>query len=277
MSLRAHGYPDALADVDAGPRMPRARSPEAFGGYPIDDGGLGRPQTHAAPDGGVLRKKLYDQSLSDWSARYRKNKQNLETLVKDCEQLRLEVARHQQEVDERAETVRSLEEKFLTEVDTKYQETKSNYEMAMQQKGMLAVQISENRKQKQQLLRDKKMITADYERKHAELMRMTEVRDKLAMQLEHFTSQLGQINRDRQRMERELDEVNLNLKAHSDLADEVNSEIAHVQDGIKDSMDLHMALPSRMEMSTSSRGGLAGALRPGGEQMQALDELVDGH
>eukprot|EP00929_Paragymnodinium_shiwhaense_P115042 TRINITY_DN83635_c0_g1_i1.p1 TRINITY_DN83635_c0_g1~~TRINITY_DN83635_c0_g1_i1.p1 ORF type:complete len:256 (-),score=65.02 TRINITY_DN83635_c0_g1_i1:138-905(-) len=238
------------------------------GGVPyLQDGGNGELAQGMAPrsptgsatagtaDGGILRKKLYDQNLSDWSARYRKNKQALDTLARDCEQLRNEVARQQQEVDERELAYQSLEDRNVNEVQVKFQETKAAYEMAMQQKGMLSVQISENRKHKQFLLREKKMLTADFERKHAELMRMTEVHDKLGGQLDYFTHQLGQLNRDRHRLERELDEVNHNLKAHSELADEVNNEIAHVQDGIKDSMELHMSVRGGDpgQMSTSSR------------------------
>lgn len=212
-------------------------------------------------DGGILRKKLYDQNLSDWSARYRKNKQSLENLVRDCDQLRNEVARHQQEVDEREAAFQALEERNQSETMVKHQDAKSAYEMAMQQKGMLSVQISENRKHKQFLLREKKMLTADFERKHAELMRMTEVHDKLGGQLDFFTHQLGQLNRDRHKLERELDEVNHNLKAHSEMADEVTNEIAHMQGGIKDSMDMHMSvrgseLGQLSVQSQSTRRGL---------------------
>merc|ERR1719158_1306724 len=117
---------------------------------------------------------------------------------------------------------------------------------------MLQVQISENRKHKSQLTREKKTLTNDFERKHAELMRMAEVHDKLDGQLQHLTNQLGQVTADRRRMERELDEVQHNLRANTTLADEVNEEISHVQDGIKDSMDLHMAPAERINNSLGS-------------------------
>eukprot|EP00927_Polykrikos_kofoidii_P059359 TRINITY_DN54522_c0_g1_i1.p1 TRINITY_DN54522_c0_g1~~TRINITY_DN54522_c0_g1_i1.p1 ORF type:complete len:273 (+),score=59.59 TRINITY_DN54522_c0_g1_i1:120-938(+) len=248
------GYPESPG------HGPRVRSPEAGANlvakYDHHDAPPATPNRPTpGADGGVLRKKLYDQSLSDWTARYRKNKGNLESLARDCEGLRNDVSRQQQEVDERSDALRNLEEQFQNDFFAKHQEIKANYEMAMQQKGMLTVQISENRKHKQQVSREKKMLTADFERKHAELMRMTEVHDKLTAQLDHCTGQLGQLNRDRHRMERELDEVNHNLKAHSELADEVNTEISHVKDGIRDSMDLQ-GLANRVELSTSSRTGL---------------------
>merc|ERR1712178_600535 len=97
------------------------------------------------------------------------------------------------------------------------------------------------------------MLIADYGRKHAELLRMTEVQDKLTMQLDHFAQQLGQLNKDRHRMERELHEVTHNLRAQSELADEVNNEIAHVQDGIKDSMDMNMLQQGHSESPTLAR------------------------
>jgi len=212
--------------------------------------------------GGILRKKLYDQNLSDWSARYRKNKQNLDALVKDCDLLRLDVGKNQREVDERAEGYKQLEDQYENVVLAKFQETKAAYEAAVQQKSMLTVQISENRKNKSHLTRERKMLTNDYERKHAELMRMAEVHDKLDGQLAHLTQQLAQLTSDRRRMERELDEVQHNLRANTELADEVNCEISYVQDGIKDSMDLHMAPAERLNASLMNSIGNAAANSP---------------
>lgn len=196
--------------------------------------------------GGVLRKKLYDQNLSDWSARYRKNKTNLDALSKDCDLLRVDVGKAQREVDEREQGYKQLEDQFENVVLAKYHEVKAAYEAAKDEKSMLQGQISENRKNKSLLTRERKMLTNDYERKHAELLRMAEVHDKLDGQLAHLTQQLGQLTSDRRRMERELDEVQHNLRANTCLADEVNCEISHVQDGIKDSMDLHMAPAERL-------------------------------
>lgn len=202
--------------------------------------------------GGILRKKLYDQNLSDWSARYKKNKQNLDALVKECDLMRNDVNKVQREVDEKAEGYQQLEDNYENVVLAKFQETKAQFEAAKQQKEMLAVQISENRGQKIKLTRERKMLTNDYERKHAELMRMAEVHDKLDGQLSHLTQQLAGLTSERRRMERELDEVQHNLRANTELADEVNCEISHVQDGIKDSMDLHMAPAERLNASIGS-------------------------
>jgi len=220
--------------------------------------------------GGILRKKLYDQNLSDWSARYRKNKQNLDALLKDCELLRADVGKSQREVDERAENYKQLEDQYENVVLAKYQDTKTAYEAAMQQKMMLQVHISENRKHKSQLTREKKMLTNDYQRKHAELMRMSEVHDKLDGQLSHLTQQLAQLTSDRRRMERELDEVQHNLRANTELADEVTSEISHVQGGIKDSMDLHMQPAERIMNASMSSIPSASAVgnTPGGVEAQ---------
>jgi len=221
--------------------------------HEFSDAPAAAEESETLAQGGILRKKLYDQNLSDWSARYKKNKQNLDTLVKDCELLRGDVGKAQREVDERAEGYKQLEDNYEQVIFAKFQDTKAAYEAAMLLKQNLAAQLSENRKAKGQLTREKKMLTNDYERKHAELMRMAEVHDKLDGQLGHLTQQLGQLTSDRRRMERELDEVQHNLRANTELADEVTSEISHVQDGIKDSMDLHMALESqRMNTSQNS-------------------------
>lgn len=218
---------------------------------------------------GILRKKLYDQNLSDWSARYRKNKQNLDTLVKDCELLRIDVSKAQKEVDKREESFRQLEDQYDNKILRKNQNVKAAYEAALQRKSDLGVQISENRKHKSGLLRDKKSLTNDYQRKHAEWMRMSEVNDKHQVQLENLTQQLGQLTQDRRRMEKELDEVQHNLRSHTELASEVTSEISTVQDGIKDSMNLHMGANERMNTSQSSIGDQApgAANTPGGGDM----------
>lgn len=223
-------------------------------GQPGSPGGPESAAESSLQDSGVSRKKLYDQNLSDWSARFRKNKIHLDNLGKECDVLRGEVKLHQGEVDARADQLRNLDNKFDVEVNARYQDSKSNFEVAMQQKGMLQVQLSENRKAKASFTREKKMLTSDYERKHAELMRTIEVRDKLEAQLSQLTQQLSQLTGDRRRMERELDEVQSTLRSNTDLADEVNSEIAHVRDGIKDSVELHMSPQDRIQ---SARGGSA--------------------
>merc|ERR1712060_181003 len=149
---------------------------------------------------------------------------------------------------------RQLEDRFTNEVLVKFSETKANFDAVAQQKGNLTIQLSENRKHKTQLTREKKLLRADYERKHAELLRMAEQRDQLESQLAQVMQHLGQMGSDRKRMERELDMVQHNLRANTELADEVHNEIEHVFHGIKDSMDLHMAPPGRSEGSVGSPG-----------------------
>jgi len=229
----------------------RALSPDASAGA-MHGGGTPAAQQEGQDvpfGGGVHRKKLYDKNLSDWSARYRKNKQSLEALAKDCDQLRNEVGKLQQEVDDRAEGYKQLEDRFDNQIAVKFQDTKTAYEVAKQQSSMLQAQMSENRKQKTQLLREKKILTADYERKHTELMSTCEVHDRLEGQLMQLTHQLDQMTSERRCMERELDEVHHNLRANTELADEVTNEISHFQDGIKYSVDLHMAPAVRPESS----------------------------
>lgn len=207
------------------------------------------PTEETAQPGGFARKKLYDQNLSDWSARYKKNKQSLDVLVKDCKILRQDAQKAQREVDERAESLRQLEENYENNVFVKFLDVKASYEAALQQKSMLQAQVSENRKQKTQLTQERKLLKTDSDRKNAELSRMAEVHDKLEGQLFNLTQQLGQLTSDRRRMERELDEVQHNLRANTELADEVTNEISHFQGGIKDSVDLHMAPAERMQSS----------------------------
>lgn len=235
-------------------------APDRHDGLGGGGGGAGSLMNSASctlPGGGgpLLRKKLYDQNLSDWSARHRKNRQHLDVLVKDCEQLRCEVARQQQEVDERTETYNQLEERFTNEVLVKFNESKTNLDMLMQQKHMLAVQMTENRKHKAQLSKDKRLLQADFERRHQEMLKTVETRDKLEAQLSQLTQHLAQVTGDRRRIERELDAVQNNLRANTELADEVHHEIEHVCDGIKDSMGFHGTSLSRLDGSPSLRDG----------------------
>lgn len=210
----------------------------------------------------MVRRRLYDQNLSDWSARVRKNKQNLDCLARDCEQLRAEAAKNQQEVDERVEALRQLEDRYANEVLVKFNDAKGNFDAATQQKQTLAVQLSEYRKLKAQLTKDRKLLQNDFERKHAEQHRTAEVRDKLEAQIEQLAQHLAQLSSERRRMERELDTVQNNLRAHTDLADEVHSEIEHVCDGIKDSIDLTSA-STRAEVSiTPPEGSGSGSIGP---------------
>lgn len=191
--------------------------------------------------GPVARRRLYDQNLSDWSARVRKNKHNLDNLDRECNQLRAEVAKQQQEVDDRSESFRQLEDRHANEVMVRYNDAKGNFDVMTQQKQTLAMQLSEFRKLKTQLTKDRKSLTNDFERKQAERLKTAEARDKLEAQIDQFTQHLAQLSTERRRMERELDTVQNNLRAHTDLADEVHSEIEHVCDGVRDSIGLTSA------------------------------------
>lgn len=238
-----------------GPRSARVVPPgyhEDQGAQPLD---MGSSMGSIAPlgNGVVCRRKLYDQNLSDWSAKYRKERKNLDALAKDCELLRAEVAKHQQEVDERADAFSKLEERSVNEVMVKYNETKANFEAAAQQKSMLQVQLSENRKAKTQLTRERKLLTADFERKHNELLRTAEVRDQLDAQLGQLTAQLAQLSGDRRRMERELDLVQNNLRANTELADEVHMGIEGVFDGMKEMT--HLQVRSENSINLGGYGG----------------------
>jgi chromosome segregation ATPase len=199
--------------------------------------------------GGVLRKKLYDKNLADWSAKYRKNKQILDALCKDCDSLRVEVSRTQRAVDERILEHKRLDDQLQASIFMKFRDVETAYKNAKEERERLQMQLSQNRADKGKLTKDKKILKNDHERKQAEYMRMVEVHDKLENQQSAAMAQLQQLTLDRRRMERDLEEVNHDLRAKTDEADEVTSQIYHVQDGIKDSMDLHMAPMDRIAHS----------------------------
>ncbi|CAL1162633.1 unnamed protein product [Cladocopium goreaui] len=142
--------------------------------------------------GPVLRKRLFDQNVSDWASRYRKHKQGLDQVTRDCDLLRSEVSKHQVEVNEQAQKLADLEDKHENHTLAKFAEAKSALEVAGQRKQQLALEVGEARKMKAQLAKECKLLKADYERKHSELARGAEMRDRLEQQLMSYTQQLNQ-------------------------------------------------------------------------------------
>jgi len=197
--------------------------------------------------GPVLRKKLFDQNVSDWASRYRKHKQSLDQLTRDCELLRTDVAKHQTEVDERAQKTAELEDKFHGQTMVKFTDMKAAVEAAGQRKQQLSLEVGEARKLKAQLTKECKLLKADYERKHSELARGAEMRDRLEQQLVMYTQQLNQVSGERQRLEKELELVQHNLRQHTELADEAHSEIERTCGGMKASVQHHMATSLRLQ------------------------------
>ena len=195
----------------------------------------------------MLRKKLFDQNVSDWASRYRKHKQSLDQITRDCDVLRSEVSKHQAEVNDRAQKMADLEDKYENQTLTKFAEIKAALELAGQRKQQFALEVGEARKLKTQLGKECKLLKADYERKHSELARGAETRDRLEQQLMSYTQQLNQVTSERQRLEKELELVQHNLRQHTELADEAHSEIERTCGGIKDSVQHHMATSLRLQ------------------------------
>jgi len=204
--------------------------------------------------GPVLRKKLFDQNVSDWASRYRKHKQSLDQVTRDCDLLRSEVSKQQMEVNDRAQKLADLEDKHEHHTLAKFTETKSALEVAGQRKQQLALEVGEARKMKAQLTKECKLLKADYERKHSELARGAEMRDRLEQQLMSYTQQLNQVSSERQRLEKELELVQHNLRQHTELADEAHSEIERTCGGIKDSVQHHMATSLRIQPLDDAEG-----------------------
>jgi len=119
-------------------------------------------------------------------------------------------------------------------------------------------------------VREKKFLTADYERKHSELMRTAETRDKLDSQLGQLAAQLGQVSAERRRMERELDFVQHSLRANTELADEVNNEIEHVFRSVKDAGSVQKLKTEEASTSVDGFGSPKGSVHVFNESMSGL-------
>lgn len=262
------GYPTSPQDVATNGAYPAQHRPLArssgrqlasshgtligSGGHPIGAfSSISGGSSTGPTSGPVLRKKLFDQSVADWSSRYKKNTQILETLTRDCDTLRVEASKHQLVVDNQAETFRQLEERFTNDAIPKLMESKASLEVAAQQKQHLLAEQSESRKVKAHLAKEKRIMIGDIERRQAELARLAELRERLEAQLYSFEVQLTQVVGERERIDKELDLVQHNLRQHTELADEAHQELERTCVGIKDSVINKMLPPVRLEGSAS--------------------------
>ncbi|CAD7941830.1 unnamed protein product [Amoebophrya sp. A120] len=185
-------------------------------------------------------KVLYDKSLSEWTSKYVKNKRELDRVTTQCDHLRHEAMKLQEQVEESTKTLKNMEDKYNNELAQRFQQSKANYEHALQQKQILQNQIAENRKLKQTLSKEKSSLTADYDRKYAELTKTLEHRAKLDDQLARLSQQLSDLAEERKRGEKELAQLQGHLKENSDLVDNLNSDMVDVREGIKASVENHM-------------------------------------
>lgn len=198
-------------------------------------------------------KLVFDKSLSEWTARYRKNKKCLDSVCFQCDHLRLEVTKAQDEVDKREEEIRHIDDKLHNEVYVRASNAKKSFEQAKAEQLHLNNKITEQRRIKQKLSKDLNSLRGDYDRKYAELNRTVEQHTKLEGQLDSLTKRLGAISNERRKMEQELGVINQCLLEGSGVLQDISTEVSNVRAGIRNSVDHHMAAPLRFE---NSRMGL---------------------
>jgi len=198
-------------------------------------------------------KLLYDRSLSEWTSKYVKNKRELDRVSGQCDHLRHEAQKLQESVEESTRTLRNMEDRYNNELKVRFNQAKANYEVALQQKQVLSQQIAENRKLKNTLGKEKTSLTADYDRKYAELTKTLEQRAGLDDQLAKLSQQLSDLSEERKRGERELELIQEHLKQNSELVDALNGDMIDVREGVKASVENgHM---SSQFNSTYRQGG----------------------
>lgn len=205
----------------------------------------------AVPGGnsGRSQNRFMDESLANWSARFRKNKQTLLGLLKENDHLKLEAVKLQEEVDIRTARVKEVEEEMHAAALAKASEVHNELKRVTKHFAEVQLQLVEHRKQKADLSRDKKNLTADFQRKHAEVVRSTEVQDRLRAQLDVLTQHLSMVVTERRRSEREVDAVQHNVRQNTELADEAAFNIQQSRGVIKDTVHSHMAPAFRAETS----------------------------
>mmetsp|Transcript_47995 Transcript_47995/g.88338 ORF Transcript_47995/g.88338 Transcript_47995/m.88338 type:complete len:256 (-) Transcript_47995:136-903(-) len=225
------------------------------------------------PETGVLTRRVYDQHLTDWSARYKKNKGALEIVGKECDQLRQQVAKLQAEVNLLEQNYADLAQQHSDEVVVRHEAAKEDLAEAQLSKTVVTQQLVEQRRFKAQLLKEHRLLNGDYNRKHDELATKVEEHDRIEEALQNQAAHLVQISNDRGRMERELASVHQNLRQNADVADEVNHDISDVLGGIKDSVKSYMSPPS---FARSPREGPVPSPRAVGPRRGDLGEKTDG-
>lgn len=188
----------------------------------------------------MLQKKVYGKELTDWTARHHKNKLVNDRLNKEIETLRKEVLAQREEIRVREEAFAQLEQNHEDAV-RRLDETKAASDSGVYRKGELQVDLSDARKHKVALTKERKTLVSDYDRKHAELVRTYEIRDQLEKQAASLSRDCQQISSERSKQERQLSDVLGELRTHTDLTYEVNREMDNVWDGVKNAVGQHMA------------------------------------
>jgi len=204
-------------------------------------------------DGGqnpLWKRRLYDQRLTDWASKCRRSRLDTESACNDIAQLRIEVARQQQEVDDSAEMLAFLESSSV-EVAAKFHKTMGDFEMMTQQRDTLAMQMAVGRKERARLSKEFKLLTADFDRRHKERCKMAEVRDQLDAQLSHLVEKHAFLSDERQKFELELTAASDSLLMETELAEQVHDHLADFSDGVRDSMYLYLSV-SRPSLSGES-------------------------
>jgi chromosome segregation ATPase len=199
--------------------------------------------SRASADGRAVTKNgpVYDRNLTEWSARHRKNEQSLRNMNAECARLKQDVAREQQAVDTDEEALLELERKLQQVYYVRAEESKSLLAAKLEQKTMLQNQLSESRKLRRQLQKQKDQLTADFDRKYTELHRLAEQKQRLELQLAHLSKHLHKVSSERKGMEKELGNVESDIQNASEVVDEIRSGMQSLRSGVREGMEFQEA------------------------------------
>lgn len=187
--------------------------------------------------GGHVPKQIYDRTLSEWTSKYVKNKRDLDRTSGQCEQLRHEALKLQNEVEASNKELDQMEDQFNGELMVKYEKGKNAYEVAVHQKQVLSNQIAENRKLKTTLTKEKNSLTSDYDRKYSELTKTLEHRARLDKQLEKLAGDLTKLTDDRRSGENRLKRIRAALAENAEVVADLESDLMEVHGGVQATLD----------------------------------------
>jgi chromosome segregation ATPase len=159
----------------------------------------------------------------------------------DCDRIKQDVAKEQAAVDADEEALAELQRKLENVYYVRAEESKRQWQLKSEQKAQLAGQLSDARKLRRALQKQKDQLTADFDRKYTELHRLAENKQRLEHQLAHLSKHLQKVAQERKTMEKELSLVETDIQTASEVVDEIRNGMQSLRSGVREGIDFQEA------------------------------------
>jgi len=197
-------------------------------------------------------KVVYDRDLTEWRAKYKKNKQFLGDVSAQCETLRQEVAKAQTELATAEAEYANMDNEMTTKLAVRLTEAQQQFRDLKLGKGNVEQQLSEGRKLNRALKKKRDAMASDYDKRYMDLNKLLEQRGRMENQLNSLNAQLQRINGEKRGLEKELQDVEADLQNNTDRVENLRASMRSVRDGVHDSVALHLQTPSKFDHEHTS-------------------------